>query len=267
MKNARRSVVLAILLLAAIRLSAAPPTVDPTYGRQLPAKKTVAPQAQCIWASTVRDHQTIYLRRTFLLRAVPEAVRLAVAADDSCTVALNGHPVALPTLPPGSYGVAAVTDVALLLVPGRNVVAVTAVNGVGAAAVLLRLDTEGRPLALSGSDWKVTESPPPADWTAAPFDDATWASASVLGPAFGGPWGGGVKDWPSEDAAVPYLSDILLRPVRVETLPGSGTITGGKTLTGPGASPIGNPPCPVREQTAWPPWCWTSGERSPGGSR
>ena len=134
----------------------------------------------------------------------------------------------------GSYGVAAVTDVAPLLVPGRNVVTVTAVNGIGAAAVLLRLDSGGRPLALSGPDWKVTGTPPPPAWATAPFDNSAWARASVLGPAFGGPWGGGVKDWPSEDAAVPYLSDILLRPVRVETLPGTGTITGGETLIGSG---------------------------------
>ena len=231
MKSAHSSVILSILLLAAIRLPAAPPTVDPTYGMPMPAKKTIAPQAQCIWASAVRDHQTVYLRRTFLLRAVPEAARLAVAADDSCTVTLNGRRVALPA---GSYGVAAVTDVAPLLIPGRNVVAVTAVNGVGAAAVLLRLDSRGRPLALSGPDWKVTETAPPPAWTAASFADSAWAGATVLGPAFGGPWGAGVKGWPSEDAGVPYLSDISLRPVRVEILPGAGSITGGETLAGSG---------------------------------
>ena len=49
--------------------------------------------AHWVWADTTRDQQTIFLRRTFDLAAVPKTVPLYVIANDSFTLSVNGRPV------------------------------------------------------------------------------------------------------------------------------------------------------------------------------
>lgn len=84
------------------------------------------------------------------------------------------------------------TDVAALLKPGANLLAVTATNPGGAAAILGRLTVErsdGRLLAIdTTTTWKTSQKKW-AGWNQPGFDDAGWDRARDVASAGFAPWG------------------------------------------------------------------------------
>jgi hypothetical protein len=81
--------------------------------------------------------------------------------------------------------------------PGPHVLSIRADNGLGPAAVLVRLDLEtaADPQAVvSGSDWRVFETAP-ADWPGLAAEAGT--SAHRLGGVDDGPWSASLGPWPT----------------------------------------------------------------------
>lgn len=126
--------------------------------------------------------------------ALPEQAQVAradllITADNLFALYLNGHGVGESDAwqRPKRY------DVTELLVPGRNVVAVEAVNilpGPGAliAKLIVELDT-GQRLALpSNAQWTCSDQER-LSWQLPGFDDTRWIPAQVVGAYGAGPWG------------------------------------------------------------------------------
>ena len=80
-------------------------------------------------------------------------------------------------------------DVAKLLKPGRNTIAVLARNDGGIAALVVRLESGKDILAESNATWRVTNAKPDAKWQTAEFDDAKWEKATTVKPLGEAPWG------------------------------------------------------------------------------
>jgi len=202
-----------------------PPTVDPTYGFPLPKHVASAakplPDAQWIWAANTSDKQTVYLRKAFTLRGKPQTARLFVTADNYFTAYLNGTQLGGTQLEQGNDFVWAKVrsyDVVEVLKTGGNLLAIEGVNEGGQAAVLARLEIDGKPAIFSDGSWKVAEAESEA-WTTPEFSDATWASATVLGPASSDPWGGRLEGWPAPlTPAAPYLQHLPIPPVSIAVL-------------------------------------------------
>jgi len=235
-----------LLLLATLSgAQARPPTLDPTYGLPLPpqAKSPAASRASAnwIWADAAKDNQTVYLRRTFDLAAVPPKATLYVTADDFFTLFVNGKEVDHSAPDPKDGNVwqhVHRVNVAPFLTPGRNVLAIRALNAGGAAGVIARLEMPGQAPVETDARWKVWANAVPDGWNGAAFDDAAWRAATVEALLTGGVWGGagGLIGWPGYEAGAPYLAHIALRPVALEMLPGQGLVAAMLTRAGVTAS-------------------------------
>jgi alpha-L-rhamnosidase len=136
-----------------------------------------------------------YLRESI---ALPDDARIEKAiarftADDSFTLWINGTPVESGT----DWHTIQTADVTALLRPGRNVLAVEAVNApaigpVNAAGVIgaltVKLNGEMARTYRTGTDWKAA-APSPAGWQAPEYDNASWADAEIVAKEGLGPWG------------------------------------------------------------------------------
>jgi hypothetical protein len=131
----------------------------------------------------------VRLRRTFEMpaNAVPKRAELVIAVDDSAEVFVNGHAL-------GSfYGWKPLSrkDIATLLRPGRNVIAVEATNlAPSPAGFLGMIELPGMQPVLFDANTKSAISTAGADdWMAPAFDDSSWSPAALLAPADWGIWG------------------------------------------------------------------------------
>ncbi len=206
-------------------VSARPPTLDPTYGFPVPRRQAPpasAPVPNWIWVSHTVGDQTVFARGVVTLPRTPKSARLAVTAADRFTLFINGRPVDKTQSKEDGWQNAHILSVGSYLKPGRNVVAITAVNsGGGAAGILARLDIDGKPRLLSGADWKVLESPnAPAGWNTAAFDDASWPAATVEDPLGGGPWANNVSNWPGHSQDTWYMAHLTIKPVSIKPVRG-----------------------------------------------
>ena len=123
------------------------------------AVPTIKDPSDWIWADKVSDNQTVTLRRTFTLKTPPTQTRIWVAADDQATVYVNGQK--LHTFG-GWSNLKPVKVPASALRVGENLIDVHAVNSVGPAGLLFRmeLDTQdGQQLVTSDASWKVQGDP------------------------------------------------------------------------------------------------------------
>ncbi len=164
-------------------------------------------QGQWIWhPQTVQAANTRYFRKSFDLPASALHARIRVTADNRYALFLNGSRVGEGTdwSKPGTY------DVATLLVPGQNVVAVEGGGEGGLDALLLDLEVglpAGQTIAVrSDKTWRTT-SEREEGWLAPRFDDTGWALAKEFGPAGGAPWNLAAARGPYRNAVV--LSDTL----------------------------------------------------------
>ncbi len=157
-------------------------------------------QTQWIWSPERTDPKdaapvgTRYFRRSFDI-ADPAAVTrafLVASADNQATVWVNGvYRGAAP-----NFGDWFEMDLREVLRPGRNVVAVEAVNAgqmpnpAGLAAALVVLGPGGKLLtwAVTDATWRVSDAERPG-WRDVAFDDAGWSAAKALGRVGCPPWG------------------------------------------------------------------------------
>jgi len=147
-----------------------------------------------IWAPETRDRQTVFLQHGFEVPAGVSGAALWLAVDDQAEVWLDGNAVAQVG------GWSAVKPVALLaetLRQGSHVLSIRAENGLGPAAVLVRLEVQtpaGGQVVASGPDWRVFETAPPA-WPA--LAPGAGGPARRLGSIDEGPWSGSLGPWPT----------------------------------------------------------------------
>jgi len=221
-----------------------PPTVDPTYGLPPPAKTKAfavhVSAAQWLWAGQPADNQTVYFRREFTLSAVPKTANVYITADDFFTLFVNGRQVDQSVPDPKDDHVwqhVHQRDIAAFLRPGRNVLAVRALNVGGAAGFIARLEMPGQMPIATDARWKVSAGAVPSgDWAETDFDDGDWQDATVNAPVEGGVWAtaGGLQGWPGYGAAsVPYLAYLALLFAHIANVhPGAGQISGTVRLAG-----------------------------------
>jgi HEAT repeat protein len=136
-----------------------------------------------------------YFRVSLVL---PEGAQAKVAdafitADNLFTLYLNGKPVGQSTSNPNDWNKAKRFDIAALLAPGRNVVAVEGVNTLdGPAGLLVKFVVtlaDGRQVSLASDDsWKCSEKESP-NWQQPAFDDKSWQAAHIVGEYGAAPWG------------------------------------------------------------------------------
>jgi hypothetical protein len=165
-----------------------------------------------------------YYRRAFVLpdgKAVTSA-RLRVSADDSFSAQLNGAMI-------GSgddwHNPRQFNDIARLLKPGTNVLAIIAenkptnvpANPAGLIAALEVLLADGEPMRLvTDASWRCARSED-AGWDKVGFDDAGWSKALAVGAYGIGPWGeiGGAPEEPAygpQATGIPGVVRVIYVP-------------------------------------------------------
>ncbi|MBN8460739.1 MAG: hypothetical protein J0M04_23150 [Verrucomicrobia bacterium] len=143
--------------------------------------------------------ETRYFRKRITLPdgAVVRTAVFTLTADNSATVSINGGDAGHTDGSTEGWRNPVALDVAKLLRPGANTIAITASNApsqndVNPAGLIgsLRVEFErGEPLLLRmDRTWKVSRDAPP-DWTGSGFDDSTWTDAKEVARFGGGPWG------------------------------------------------------------------------------
>ena len=134
-----------------------PPTLDPTYGLRVPKTAPASAfdpktDAHWIWAERAASEQTVGLRGAFTLAQMPRAATLYVTADDFFTCYVNGKQVEQSVPNPSDTFVwkhVHRQNIARYLQPGKNVIALKALNNTGAAGAIARLEADGKPLLLT----------------------------------------------------------------------------------------------------------------------
>ncbi|MFO0816612.1 MAG: HEAT repeat domain-containing protein [Pirellulales bacterium] len=143
-----------------------------------------AQEAHWIWCA---DHEpgrvptsACHFRKAVTVRAV-EAATLAIAADDSFEVRINGRSIGSGT----GYRRLTEFDIAKYLSRGRNVIAVRVMNTSGPTAGMvarLQVKEQGANWQSHSTDssWKTSLSPLPL-WDTSLYNDTRWPAARVLG--------------------------------------------------------------------------------------
>lgn len=154
--------------------------------------------AQWVWSQTNAAQAvppgTVYFRKTFQLTEVPTEAFALVTADNSYTLYVNGKKAGAGS----SHTQIDAINFRGLLVPGENMLAVSAVNGGDGPnpaglflyAYVRREQKTGPPEVLDfGTDasWQQTENKT-KDWEKRDFAATNWSPAIVLGPMGSGPW-------------------------------------------------------------------------------
>ncbi|MEI7732536.1 MAG: HEAT repeat domain-containing protein [Verrucomicrobiota bacterium] len=136
-----------------------------------------------------------------------KAAEIIVTADNLYTVYLNGKPAGESSADPNAWNQPKRFDVTALLAPGRNVLAVEAINTApGPAGLLLKLSArmaDGSTVTLVTDDaWRCNEKETP-NWEQPGFDDRKWRLAFVVGDYGVPPWGKIAVRSPLEPAGQP----------------------------------------------------------------
>ncbi len=121
-----------------------------------------------------------------------KSAQVIVTCDNLFVLYLNGKPVGESEANNNAWNTPKRWDVASLVVPGRNVVAVEGVNTLpGPGGLILKLVaelTDGRQVVLnSDASWMATNRER-AKWEAPDFDDTHWNNARVVGEFGAAPW-------------------------------------------------------------------------------
>lgn len=175
----------------------------PQPGGPAPAK------ASWIWSESTAQAraaaETLYLRRSFHLDAIPAQALAVVTCDNRCKVFLNGHEVGTSS----DFQKPTVLDLRPRLMPGANVLTVEATNDpanpsnkdadqANPAGFLFQAEfrvktKRGQSAAppsfalVSDRTWTWSREKS-ADWPAAKADSASWSPCAELGPNSAAPW-------------------------------------------------------------------------------
>ncbi|MEW6071370.1 MAG: glycosylhydrolase-like jelly roll fold domain-containing protein [Planctomycetota bacterium] len=115
------------------------------------------------------------------------AAVLSIAADNRFTLHVNGVRLAEGS----NWEEPTQVDLASVLRPGVNLLAIEAGNDAGPCGLIfgLRIDgTDGSCVEVGSGAHCRASAAPPEGWTAPGFDDSAWAEPVVLGPAGADPW-------------------------------------------------------------------------------
>ncbi len=221
-----------------------------------------ADRSKFSWARQELRVDPHYFRARFPVGAVPAHATVYIAGPRAARVFVNGRLAgefrANPDAPINFHVFHA--DVAALLHPGENVVAVEAVRGRGVVTgagpiatqqmgygevlavklVPLRFGGEGPALVVSDGGWK-SSATLAAGWEQAGFDDGLWGQVDSLGPVEGNidllQWNvdAGMYGWPGYRGMSGPLRTYPLRAAAVtHVFAGAGEFAGVETLTGGG---------------------------------
>ncbi|MEO6435323.1 MAG: DUF4038 domain-containing protein, partial [Tepidisphaeraceae bacterium] len=178
--------------------------------------------SQWIWFPEDKPAENAPVGKRFFRRAfvLPEgktikSAQLRISADDQFSARLNGEPVGASDAGTESWKTGKqFDDVARLLKPGKNALAIVAENlpatTANPAGMIARLEirfADGESLKLiSDGDWRSAKSETPG-WDTKGFDDKSWDKALVLGKYGGAPWGA-IDPLNNDDVFGPQSSGI-----------------------------------------------------------
>ncbi len=111
------------------------------------------PQGAWIWGDTAAGDTPQYFQQTFLVEDTTTPLRLFVAVDNEATIYLNGEEIAQVA---GWQSTEPLGDLQPHILPGDNVLSITASGGKGIAGLLVRLDNgedSAAPMLVSGPEW------------------------------------------------------------------------------------------------------------------
>jgi HEAT repeat protein len=181
--------------------------------------------AKWIWVRSGLDTQqrsfpggTCYFRAAVTLPedSLIESAELIITADNLYTFYVNGTPAGEGHANPNFWNRPKRFDVAGLLGPARNLIAIEAVNTVpGPAGLLAKLVVQmvdGRRFVLaSDTSWRVSDREV-ANWQQPSLDDQAWPAAQVVAEYGDRPWGKLAVRGPAERGGSP--SDPVRLAVR-----------------------------------------------------
>jgi len=193
---------LAVLVAGALTLAALlpPPAADASGNAFTPA--TVFDGAKWIWWSVPKElglgqfpAGVYYFRAQVTVpeQSLVEKAELVVTADNLYSVWINGKRAADGHADPNAWNRPLRFDVAGLLLPGQNIIAVEAINTVpGPAGLLLKLWAQlvdGQTVSLaSDAAWKASDREEP-NWQQMSYDDNVWRPVRVVADYGDRPWG------------------------------------------------------------------------------
>ncbi|MFD4636109.1 family 78 glycoside hydrolase catalytic domain [Lentzea sp. NPDC058436] len=129
---------------------------------------------------------TRYFRKTFTLPSATTGT-LAVTADDTATVWLNGEKIYSSPQVADSWKRAGVIDLSGRLRSGANTIAVSSSNTSDSPTGLVAKLTAGGVVVHTDGSWKASTASP-AGWEQPAFDDGSWPQARALVGIGGAPW-------------------------------------------------------------------------------
>ena len=203
------------------------PTLDPTYGLPLPTelKRSHSKSPDWIWASKVGAHQSVYLRKTLRLAAVPTKPVLYVTADNYFAAYINGNEVAHHNYGAMNWSHVIHVPVKQYLHAGTNIIALRATNDGGPAEAILELLDRNGTLIQSDGTWKLLSQAPQNNLWRTDMNVPNLINATVECRYGGGPWFYALSPWP-----VGYLDHLHFQPQRIEVLHGQGMFHGLATV-------------------------------------
>ncbi|MCL2120022.1 MAG: hypothetical protein FWH27_16515 [Planctomycetaceae bacterium] len=154
-----------------------------------PAATPMRDSTSWIWAQPGEGVGTAWFRKTFEVREEtrPQQAVLCITADDAYTVWFNGKQLGSGN----EWNKIQSYDLTQQLLPGKNLIAVQAVNGGGPRALIAELrmlEQDGRTtVAATDKTWCCSETLS-QDWNQPGFDDSQWKEPAVLSPFAGSLW-------------------------------------------------------------------------------
>ncbi len=160
-----------------------------------------------IWSDKTFDHQSCRLWKDFEIPSAAKVTRarLRIAVDDGYQLYLDGRELAQGA----NWRSITEYDLALLMTPGRHVLAINVFNDYFAAGMILSLRIElsdGRVLDFKSDDtWKVVPEGV-RNWEKLKRAPAEWPSAALITPhPF---WGS--QSWPDDYVRVPAFQPLVI---------------------------------------------------------
>ncbi|NQV33909.1 MAG: HEAT repeat domain-containing protein [Phycisphaeraceae bacterium] len=156
--------------------------------------------AQWIWCMESQSLNALpasvtYYRAEVMIPESPavKSAQVIMTADNLSVLYFNGKAVGESAADNSAWQRPQRWDVTGLLVPGRTVVAVEAVNTLpGPAGLIMKLVVEmadGKQIVLASEATWTCSAKEEANWQQSDFDDQKWAKVDVIGDYGIGPWG------------------------------------------------------------------------------
>ena len=187
------------------------PSIDPSYGLRLKAP-------DWIWAPTVGNHQSVYLRKDIKLTDIPARPVLYVTADNYFSVFINGHKVAQRDH--GNWKNVIRAPVKQYLRVGTNMIAMRATNDGGRAGAILLLLNGKKTLTATDSTWKLLKQVPQNNNWRTTHGPLSTIRATVECRYGGWPWRRALVPWPITYGTNTYLFHLYFQPQRITVLHG-----------------------------------------------